>query len=277
MKRENLLKTSNSISNIKSSPIGSHFVSIFSLFIYKKSLRINEAVYLVTSHILDKETIKFNARDVSVKLSSLSIKLNHINEDKEKVVLYESFLNTVVELMTLLEVLFISGFIKDSNFNLINRELVSVYEDIKDKLSNGIQGSSVSIDQSFFNISIDKDRGIKDKLNQSNIVKDKDIKDIKNTFNNIDISEDYEYNKGSFDKGQKDIVSVSNLIEKTDRKEKILSFFADNKKLTIKDVAILLPEYGDKTIQRELLKMVKNGDLIKEGEKRWTVYFLPKK
>ena len=42
----------------------------------------------------------------------------------------------------------------------------------------------------------------------------------------------------------------------------------------IKDVSPLIKGCSEKTIQRELLSMVKSGILKKEGEKRWSKYSL---
>ena len=45
-------------------------------------------------------------------------------------------------------------------------------------------------------------------------------------------------------------------------------------KLTIKDFAKNIKDCSDKTIQRELISMVTSGVLKKEGERRWSKYFL---
>jgi len=45
-------------------------------------------------------------------------------------------------------------------------------------------------------------------------------------------------------------------------------------KLTIKDFTKNIKDCSEKTIQRELLAMVAKGVLKKEGERRWSKYFL---
>jgi hypothetical protein len=45
-------------------------------------------------------------------------------------------------------------------------------------------------------------------------------------------------------------------------------------KLTIKDFAQKIKGCSEKTIQRELIVMLTSGVLKKEGERRWSKYFL---
>jgi len=47
-----------------------------------------------------------------------------------------------------------------------------------------------------------------------------------------------------------------------------------NKRTTVKDIAKKLTEYSEKSIQREISAMIRQGLVIKEGEKRWRSYSL---
>jgi hypothetical protein len=60
--------------------------------------------------------------------------------------------------------------------------------------------------------------------------------------------------------------------EQSDRKRTILSLVDAKGKISIKDAASLIAGVSEKTIQRELLAMVKDGLLLKEGERRWSTY-----
>lgn len=80
--------------------------------------------------------------------------------------------------------------------------------------------------------------------------------------------------------------------DKQNRREEIISVIKDtmkdgafNRGLTITDIKHKAREYSnktqilslsEKTLQRELFSMVKDGVLQKTGEKRWSFYFLPK-
>jgi hypothetical protein len=59
-----------------------------------------------------------------------------------------------------------------------------------------------------------------------------------------------------------------------DRKLQILSLLQKKDRITVKDVAEVITDCSEKTLQRELLHMVETGVLKKEGERRWSTYSL---
>ena len=61
---------------------------------------------------------------------------------------------------------------------------------------------------------------------------------------------------------------------KGSRRDSILGLLKKQKKITVKDVAGVVTNCSEKTIQRELLSLVKEGVLRREGERRWSTYFL---
>jgi hypothetical protein len=56
------------------------------------------------------------------------------------------------------------------------------------------------------------------------------------------------------------------------RSEEILKIIKDNGKVTIKDISNQIKNCSEKTIQRELIKMVSLNQIKKEGERRWSTY-----
>ena len=70
----------------------------------------------------------------------------------------------------------------------------------------------------------------------------------------------------------KDIGDIHNHIK--DRREAILSVIRDKKKARIKDISTHIRTVSEKTIQRELLALIKAGVVLKEGERRWSAYSL---
>ena len=63
-------------------------------------------------------------------------------------------------------------------------------------------------------------------------------------------------------------------LKKNGRQSVILNLLKKKGEIMIKDVSPLIEGVSEKTIQRELLTLVKSGILRKEGEKRWSKYFL---
>jgi hypothetical protein len=66
----------------------------------------------------------------------------------------------------------------------------------------------------------------------------------------------------------------NNISKDSNRQEIIVAMLKGGAKLTIKDFAKNIKNCSDKTIQRELILMVSKGILKKEGERRWSKYFL---
>ncbi|MDP3763439.1 MAG: hypothetical protein Q8Q92_02155 [bacterium] len=64
------------------------------------------------------------------------------------------------------------------------------------------------------------------------------------------------------------------LIKKNSRQSTIIAILKRKKEVMIKDISPIISGYSEKTIQRELLTMVKAGVLKKVGEKRWSRYSL---
>ena len=56
------------------------------------------------------------------------------------------------------------------------------------------------------------------------------------------------------------------------RRNDVLNVIKSKGLASIKDVVSLLKDISEKTVQRELLALVKEGVLVKEGEKRWSTY-----
>ncbi len=62
--------------------------------------------------------------------------------------------------------------------------------------------------------------------------------------------------------------------KKNTRRSIIIGLLKRKKEVMIKDITPLITGCSEKTIQRELLSMVKSGVIRKEGEKRWSRYSL---
>jgi len=59
-----------------------------------------------------------------------------------------------------------------------------------------------------------------------------------------------------------------------DRREAILSVIKDKKKASIKDISLTIRGVSEKTIQRELQALIAEGEVSREGERRWSTYSL---
>ena len=62
----------------------------------------------------------------------------------------------------------------------------------------------------------------------------------------------------------------------TDRAERIKTVLEAKPQATVKDVAEVITDVSEKTIQRELNSLIEKGQVIREGERRWSRYSVSK-
>ena len=60
------------------------------------------------------------------------------------------------------------------------------------------------------------------------------------------------------------------------RKGAIIDILKEKGVVSIKDISGAIKDYGEKTIQRDLIDMIKDGVIHKEGDRRWSKYSLKK-
>jgi DNA-binding transcriptional ArsR family regulator len=79
---------------------------------------------------------------------------------------------------------------------------------------------------------------------------------------------------GTGNKGQiKDIVGAPSGAVK-DRREAVMSVIRNKGSVSIKDISTLIRGVSEKTIQRELMALIESGLIAKQGERRWSTYFI---
>jgi predicted transcriptional regulator of viral defense system len=62
----------------------------------------------------------------------------------------------------------------------------------------------------------------------------------------------------------------------TDRAERIKTVLEAKPQATIKDIAEVITDVSEKTIQRELNSLIEKGQVMREGERRWSKYSVQK-
>ncbi len=62
----------------------------------------------------------------------------------------------------------------------------------------------------------------------------------------------------------------------TDRSDRIKTVLEAKPQATIKDIAEIITDVSEKTIQRELNSLIEKGQVIREGERRWSKYSVKK-
>jgi len=242
----------------------------------KKTEKLITAIYLVTGFFDDKEPMKWRLRELGGSLLSHSER-SHI----------------VSEILGLFTVAKHAGLVSDMNFEIINREFsrllpsevllenVFVKEDTheivphktlkteeevqpehaeKSETETPMYGSSVVVEVPHRRAEL-----LPPVSSITSHVPSETQEAIKDTTPSA--REPREVSKPLKEFG---VVAV----KKNSRQSTIIGLLKRKKEIMIKDVSPLIDGVSEKTIQRELLAMVKAGILKKEGEKRWSRYSL---
>lgn len=265
MKSKNLLRTVISSSESRNFLIQGHFKDSSLSYIFKKFERIMLAIYLLTAHIENNESIKHKVRNLSTEILLSLSKTSHSDEGIRVIFLRES-LSSIVTLQSMIGTMVVSGLIKETSYALVAIEIESIVANIFEK-TKGADGL-IHLKEEIFSI-----KNFEESYERGHVGEDNGFKGQKiNSINKVESSVE---NKTKGHEVEKTPLNNKS-IELEDRKKTIIDFFKEKDKMTLKDISVLLPQYGEKTIQRELLFLVSRGVLGRVGKKRWTQYFLNK-
>lgn len=240
----------------------------FSYF-YKKTERLVSAVYLLTSLFDDREPIKDTLRKNSLELLDLSLVSKFTVVKLGKKSWLDQWENQLLKVDSFLETSFFAGLISQMNLDILKKEIEKMAGLAHSYLEQCDLGGKNGLSSDFFFV---PNQGLigqleKDKISQA---------DERNKF---------DYNKGHNGVLNQEI-KINHIGQNKDRNEKfskerknkrqikILDIIKDKKLASIKDISDGIKDCSEKTIQRELISMVKNGILKKDGERRWSRYSL---
>jgi len=266
--------------NLKDSPASSLGITIkdTSLSIsYTKTDKLITALYMVTDIIDKDEPLRFKLRTLGTNIIS---DINNIPANA---------CAKIAEIMSFLGIASAMNIVSEMNCNILRKEFTELDQAIK---------KSADITKT-----IDKHINLSDffredlpapGLQRESFIKGKNQSIGHRHFTSIGVQKgstllkalsDKELLSSLSDKNNGN-TSASNFdLLKKQRREQIINIIKNlGGNATIKDIkdkiqttpeqASLLVSYGEKTLQRELISMVKDGVLNKTGEKRWSRYFL---
>lgn len=231
-----------------------------------KAEKLTTAIYMITSFMPAGEPIRDKLRVVNIGILS----------DISKASLGRSggtIISAIRETGSLLNVALAMNLISPMNCSILKSEYEELLKRID--LTPGLFKDITlpfTIKDNFFNEVLSEPSPFKKISEGSQYKRQSFIKD-----NGVE-KMSFTSNPKPADKGQKTSSSEKNrqlgLGKKSSRREEILKIVRKMNKVTINDISASLPDYGGKTIQRDLLLLVAQGVLKKEGEKRWSHYFL---
>lgn len=270
------------------------------VFILKKTEKLSSALYLITGFFDDQEPLKWKLRNLANSLLSTSLVLKDKETSKKDKTIIE-LEGILLEIGSQLLVAKHAGLISEMNYNIINKEF-SLFADLITSESAGlVKKGGGQIASDYFHIEKPATPQAPEIPSKTYLEKEvqKDIDSERDEFTlpkievfekpipkpeiqipsdkGQKIDESFMARGGSYKPTQavkplKEFGAVA--VKKNSRQSVIISLLRRKKEIMIKDVSPLIEGCSEKTIQRELLNMVKMGLLKKEGEKRWSRYSL---
>ncbi|MEY2640679.1 MAG: hypothetical protein RL150_72 [Candidatus Parcubacteria bacterium] len=235
------------------------FSDSFSLYLFKKTEKIVLALYLVTDHLSEDEPLRSTVRRIANEILKDGIKVTGryvapSSDDKMVAHLYET--------ISFLRVAGVAKLVSMSNVDLIADEMQRLAKDIKSHQEASHSGANLR--KSFFIVETPKAVDVFDKGHKGqNKDKMSFIKQVPTQASVSQASQPTDVNR----QAQKDLRPV-----RDERSEKIFSIIKEKGQVTIKDVTEAFVGVSEKTIQRELQKLVVTGVLKRAGERRWSTY-----
>lgn len=234
--------------------------------------KIASACVLLSSFLPSEHTLREEIEMYAVSLLADFARLSTLSV-MERISAQEMYVRKIDHIVSCIHVAYIAGLISAADKKIISEELFSYTNDlVKNENIFSETHTNAILHPSFFNADETNDLRPIVLLNEKNNTTSVEIQ--KNTpqdmFKRTEIQKDtlgHKIKQNTSDKPKKTEL-------KGQRKNYIIEFFKRKKgqKLTVKDISQAIPDCSEKTIQRELLSLVAEHVLKKEGERRWSTY-----
>lgn len=236
--------------NSKMSDTNDSFIEFF----VKKAEKISGAIYILTSFIPQQEPIRIKIQKNVLKMLSNAFLIKKAGKTGDNLSKHTFVLTTQVipETISLLTIAHASGYITEMNSSIIVGELRALSSLVSEKFDTQ-KALFVSRDDLFVS------RG----LSEDSV---KGQNQYKRHF--LDIPSKGQIRRAPKTDGQRTIA------KRNERRDTILALLGERDNIRARDVSVKLPHYSEKTIQRELSRMVEEGLLLRDGDRRWSRYSL---
>jgi len=238
------------------------------LYAYKKAERLASALYIVSNLVPEDEPIRMQLRERSVSLLHSIVSFSVLSNTKIQVA---TALAHVIEICGLLDIARTLGLVSEMNHRVLVNEYIDFGHFIQthaDQLGENLG----AIPFRLFDTRTLEDE-LDQYLSQTDSVTDTN-KRQKQPQNVSDVS------RANTPKAQpiKKTTTVDDTghqkDKKRERRDVIFSVLKERNSVTVKDIARVVHDCSEKTLQRELGALVASGVLKKEGERRWSTYSL---
>ena len=252
------------------------------VFVVQKTEKLTTAIYLITDFLDTRESFRWKMRDDALSLMSFINSLMDAMPASQREHSIRQSLTLISRITSLLDFAVSVRFVSQMNYSILKGEYKDIYGILFSEVDISKPKDNLFFKQGFFDTHTqDKGHAIKDEHKRQNKIKDvfydKNVPDGKETSlvgnQNEEPDDDVDVVglNDNNDKIQKDN-SLLSRNKKTTRQEAILRILGSRGEISIKDIVDVVPDCSEKTIQRELILLIKKGAVRRIGERRWSKY-----
>ncbi|NCS98939.1 hypothetical protein GW764_02010 [Candidatus Parcubacteria bacterium] len=248
------------------------------VFLYKKTERLSTAIYLITNLMSVQEPIKWQLRKTTLNLLDNVMSLSNATMSSRESVLRD-ISQKLFQLISLYNVAFRSGFISEMNYRIVNEELNKIANFVDEFDMKENESRTRIIKDDFF--AEPAGEIIKDNVFYKGQQKQKGHQSMsdRNVFEEDEQNSAYssvikKTPKKTLTENKTTNKTTNKIHERNKRREEIINIIKQKKDVSVKDISAIIKDTSEKTLQRELVSMVEEGVLEKEGERRWSRYMI---
>lgn len=225
-----------------------------------KAEKLVTGVHMITRHIRDEEPLRTKLRQLSLDI------LTDIVNGRDRG--DGSLGSDISEMVSLLDVASAAQFVSKNNTEIIKREYAALSVFV-DESGESFATNTSTISPEFFSVPKPEVKRL-----PAQVVEPVTAKVQQNTpAKTMSVIKDKQISKGQTKPAKPREKSVASISKKNARRDAIIRLFNDHKSISVRDVVEVIPGVSEKTLQRELVALVEEGILRKEGERRWSVYY----
>ena len=215
--------------------------------------KLTAALYRVTDLLSDKEPLKWTLRDKALNLYDDLVSVKNV---KDKDSLLDNSLKNFAQIIKSLELVSAGVCVSNLNFEILKREYLFLKNFVEGKKTDIAYDSKMLLD-----------------LASSGKISSKSGVDERNGAPQRILSEKSQINQAYSEKNSSYTETVSQEINPQSRKGKVLDFLKNGPAKSVNEIAVIFNgETSEKSIQRDLLDLVKMGKISAIGDKRWRKY-----
>ena len=234
------------------------------VFAYKKTEKLVTAIYLVTNLLSDNEPVKWTLRKKAGYLLSFMLGLKDTFFSR-RIDFIHTAKHNVLELVSLLQISSRGGLISEMNYSILKQEFSNLVSAIE---SPGASTHNPLLPRGFFDTERNQDKNV-----QKTAGLDMKEHGQEPTSRERDSALKLEHSSTLSPKAKR-ASPDAHVVKRSNRQNTILNLLRKKAHLTVKDIAEVIQDCSEKTIQRELISFISAGVVKRAGERRWSRYSL---